>query len=75
MLQNVQSKLVGFTFYLVDEGKVICAKFITAKELIILDLRLKPNIYWEEKWKMILGKNEVKWSQIWQNLHKNKRYY
>ena len=25
--------------------------------------------------KMILGKDEVKWSQIWQNLHKNKINY
>ena len=46
-LQNEQSELVGFTFYLVDEDKELCAKLISAKELylIILNLRLKPNIH------------------------------
>ena len=62
-LQNEQSELISFTFYVVDEGKEICAKFVTAKEiyLIILNLRLKPNIHWEEKWKMIIGKEEGEW--------------
>ena len=51
IIQHNQTKLTGFTFYIVDEDKEICAKFLTAKELylIILDLRLKPNIHWEDK--------------------------
>ena len=67
MLQNEDSELVVFTFYLVDEDKEICTKFITAKQLylVILTSRLKPNIHCEEKWKMILGKDEAEWSQIW----------
>ena len=36
---------------------------------------MKPNIYWEEKWKIILDKNDVEWRQIWKNLHKNKINY
>ena len=43
--------------------------------LIILNLLLKPNIHWEEKCKMILGKDEVEWLQIWQQLHENKIHY
>ena len=42
---------------------------------MILNLRLKPNIHWEEKWKIILCKDGVEWRQIWQNLHKNKINY
>ena len=62
---------------MVDVDKEICAKFVRAKELylMILNLRLKPNLYWEEKWKTILGKDEIEWSQLWQNLHKNKINY
>ena len=37
-LQNEQSELVGFTFYLVDEDKEICAKLISAKELYLIIL-------------------------------------
>ena len=63
-IQNEQSELVGFTFYMVDENKEICAKFVTAKEfyLIIPNSRLKPNMHWEEKWKNILGKDDIEWS-------------
>ena len=32
-IQNEQSELVGFTFYLIDEDKEICAKFVTASLL------------------------------------------
>ena len=55
---------------MVDVDKEICAKFVRAKELylMILNLRLKPNLYWEEKWKTILGKDEIEWIEIWQNL-------
>ena len=62
-LWNEQNEIVGFTLYLVDKDKEICAKLITAKKLylIILNLRLKPNIHWEEKWKMIIGKEEGEW--------------
>ena len=51
LLQNEESELVGFKFYSVDEDKKTCAKFITAKQLylIMLNLRLKPSIHWEEK--------------------------
>ena len=41
----------------------------------MINLRLKLNIHWEEKWETTLGKDDIEWDQIWQNLHKNKINY